>query len=147
MRCVGATVADKISLGTYRSQEWLDARIAYADSGCWEWHGRMDKHGYGQPQIDGRNVFAHRFVYTLLVGPIPAGLALDHLCSNKCCVNPQHLEPVTIAENRIRDGQRRTHCNRGHLLDEMNTYLWRRERKCRICRKQKAAEWYLLNKT
>ncbi len=147
-RCVGKTVASKISMGPYRHQEWLDARITYANNGCWEWHGRMDRHGYGQVHIEGRNQFAHRLVYTWRVGPIPDGLALNHLCSNKCCVNPQHLEPVTIAENRIRDRLRRTHCKHGHLLDEQNTYLHEgRWRHCRTCRKQTAAAYYVQRKS
>lgn len=71
---------------------------------CWEWTGPRHYKGYGKtgaPGPDGSR-FAHRVVYQYLVGPIPSGLVLDHLCGNKWCVNPTHLEPVTSRENTIR---------------------------------------------
>jgi hypothetical protein len=72
--------------------------------GCWVWTGTTDKDGYGVLGVDGRFVRAHRFAYELLVGPIPEGLELDHLCFNRPCVNPGDLEPVTTQENlRRRD--------------------------------------------
>lgn len=78
--------------------------------GCWLWHGCADALGYGQVAADGRNnrkVQAHRAVYELMVGPIPDGLHLDHLCCVPACVRPSHLEPVTQAENNRRSGARR----------------------------------------
>lgn len=66
---------------------------------CWEWHGSKSKKGYGQATFAGKNRQAHRVAYELLVGPIPEGLTLDHICRAHHCVNPDHLEPVTSAEN------------------------------------------------
>lgn len=67
--------------------------------GCWEWRGGRSRAGYGVFSVDRIQVKAHRFIYELLVGPIPSGLVIDHLCSNPPCVRPDHLEAVTTAEN------------------------------------------------
>lgn len=75
--------------------------------GCWEWTAQINPNGYGSFKVDGRPRRAHRVVYEWLVGPIPAGLELDHLCFNKACVRPDHLEPVTHKENMQRMNARR----------------------------------------
>jgi uncharacterized protein (DUF983 family) len=110
---------------------------------CWLWRGTKSN-GYGVFWVPpGRLVLAHRFAYTLLVGPIPEGLEPDHLCRVPACVRPladafglAHLEPVTHAENMAR-GYWATapHCKRGHLFDEANTY-WTSagKRQCRQCK-------------
>ena len=69
---------------------------------CWIWQLAIDQDGYGQVSINGRNLQAHRFYYEQSIGPIPDGLLLDHLCRVRCCVNPDHLEPVTTLENTRR---------------------------------------------
>lgn len=84
---------------------------------CWIWTGAAtNKYGHSQVRFGGRNVYVHRLSYELLVGPIPAGLVIDHLCRNARCVNPAHLEPVTLGENTRRAARPpSTHCKRGHL--------------------------------
>jgi hypothetical protein len=111
------------------------------DNGCWPWLAAK-KWGYGCFALDGGRiqVRAHRYSYEVLVGPIPDGLTIDHLCRNRGCVNPSHLEPVTMGINVLRGegpsakNARATHCSRGHPYDEKNTY--RRKdggRDCRRC--------------
>jgi hypothetical protein len=82
--------------------ERLVVKYRQSSAGCWEWTGRTNKDGYGKFYLGGVHVAAHRAAYELLVGPIPEGLVLDHLCCNPRCVNPEHLEPVTGAENLLR---------------------------------------------
>jgi hypothetical protein len=92
-------------------------------TGCWTWRGGMNRGGYGLFQPAGEtSTVAHRYAYESMVGPIPDGLHLDHLCSNRLCVNPWHLEPVTQAVNtrRATDKLRRTHCSAGHPLSGEN---------------------------
>jgi hypothetical protein len=110
---------------------------------CWLWTGALLDSGYGFFWVDNtRQVVAHRFAYELLVGTIPEGLQLDHLCRVRNCVNPKHLEPVTNRENALRSesfsgrSARQTHCVHGHPFDEANTYIWvgrPTHRQCRIC--------------
>jgi hypothetical protein len=110
------------------------------ETGCWVYTGHRDADGYGKIWIAGKTCRVHRVSYQLLIGPIPPGLQLDHLCRVRPCFNPAHLEPVTNEENSRRSGlnQRpRTHCPRGDEYTEENTY---RDRKgygsCRTCRKR-----------
>lgn len=107
---------------------------------CWRWQAAIRSDGYGAFSYDGRMRVAHRYAYQLLVGPIPAGLQIDHLCRIRHCVNPAHLEVVTQRVNLFRgDGwpgrqKRQAHCKRGHPFDLPNTYLSKKgERICRTC--------------
>lgn len=106
------------------------------NSGCWLWVGPALPKGYGMVRAPGRgNVGVHRHVFELLIGPIPGGLHLDHLCRTPPCCNPDHLEPVSSAEN-TRRGEKatRTHCVAGHEFTEANTYHRRNgTRMCRAC--------------
>lgn len=103
---------------------------------CWEWTGRRTR-GYGQFGWNGRGWFTHRLAYEALVGPIPDGLVLDHLCRNPPCVNPNHLEPVTQGEN-VRRGYwgTRTHCSNGHEYTPESTYQTTGRRRCAPCQRR-----------
>lgn len=112
-----------------------------APNGCWEWTAGLFSNGYGQFWSSGRIVGAHRWAYEALVGPIPEGLELDHLCRNIKCVNPTHLEPVTSKENTLRgEGptaqnakkQACTKCGSPYVAVGVKTQV-------RICRKCSAA--------
>lgn len=108
---------------------------------CWVWTGWCDKRGYGKFRPTSRQsdpkVQAHRFAYELVVDVIPAGLELDHLCRNKSCVNPAHLEAVTPQVNidrRITANSLKTHCPQKHEYNEGNTYVGKDgARSCRAC--------------
>lgn len=121
--------------------ELLWPRVEMGDSlACWMWHGPIDRHGYGKIHSGSRqnsvHLRAHRVAYALFKGLIPEGLTIDHLCRNRLCCNPFHLEAVTAAENvrRGRNNNReKTHCIHGHEFSEENTYLWHGKRRCRRC--------------
>jgi hypothetical protein len=115
--------------------------------GCWIWIGSKGVNGYGHFNIKrGVKIGAHRIAYELLKTAIPEGLEIDHLCRTRDCVNPDHMEPVTHAENMRRSTAGRnlgpmhrakTHCPGGHPYDLENTYLCPNgARQCRICRRE-----------
>lgn len=118
-------------------EERFWAKIDMTDS-CWLWTGALND-GYGRFHIDSSTrVFAHRYAYELKVGPIPEGLTLDHLCRVRHCVNPDHLDPVTHAENVRRSpiqvtaiNARKTHCPHGHQYSGRDRRGWR---VCHTCR-------------
>ena len=113
---------------------------------CWLWTGALKSGGYGQFFAE-KYALAHRVAYELVVGPIPEGLTLDHLCRVHNCVNPAHLEPVTNGEN-LRRGMgptgihaRATHCPKGHEYTVENTYRNKKGwRTCRACRVREGAK-------
>lgn len=132
----------------------LSSHIAVSPSGCWMWD-RLNWAGYGSPVgLHGTHMTPHRAVYLLLIGPIPDGLDLDHVCHDpescpggvgcphRACVNPAHLAPATRSANLRRGnaGRRqrdRTHCVHGHEYTAGNTYTCPRgKRECRTCRRE-----------
>lgn len=111
-----------------------------AEGDCWEWTRSRNVRGYGVASVNGKQRPAHRVAWEFLVGPIPEGMQLDHLCYNPPCVNPDHLEVVTPRVNslrsRTRPGQsRKTHCINGHRFTPDNTYIRKdtASRQCRTC--------------
>jgi len=108
---------------------------------CWEWQAGKSG-GYGYFSVGGRRgrmIQAHRISYELSRGEIPAGREIDHLCRNRACVNPEHLDLVTSPENTRRAMGHRVYlrpprCKHGHLFDEANTYWWGGMRQCRACK-------------
>jgi hypothetical protein len=115
------------------------------NSGCWLWTGCANRFGYGRFRIDGHMRVAHRVVYEAHKGSVPDGLVLDHLCRVRCCVNPDHLEPVTKIENDRRGisgavcaarYRAMTHCSNGHEFTPRNTRLFVDGEgiTCRACR-------------
>lgn len=124
--------------------------------GCIEWLGSKTPLGYGHFHVDGRAVYAHRWSYEYHVGPIPDGLVIDHLCRNTSCVNPDHLEPVTHAENvkrgtsidhLVAKARSKTECPQGHPYDDENTYVHPKAgfRGCKTCRRDATRRWRMRN--
>ena len=116
--------------------------------GCWNWSGRVGRKGYGQfGNGRSRSTLVHKIAYEAIRGPVPDGLELDHLCRNRRCVNPDHLEPVTHRENVLRgDGlaaknARKTLCFKcGATLGGENA-VSTKDRSCRRCAFARQAEW------
>ena len=120
-------------------------------SGCWLWTASTSGGGYGQFNVAGLATRqAHRLAYEHHAGPIPEGLVLDHLCRVRNCVNPDHLEVVTQAENNRRAAAVRlkvTHCPEGHAFDEANTRTDSKGRRhCRACHRREASRYRALVK-
>lgn len=143
--------ADNYDMTPADLPERLSRRIVIADTDCWEWTGSHTTAGYGNLSWEGRITYIHRVVYTLLRGEIPARRQIDHLCRNRGCCNPAHLEVVTPKENArrgLRSGKRGhkvTHCPQGHeyavegrlvcVNHEKDYWGWH----CLTCQRAKAA--------
>lgn len=123
---------------------------------CWQWTGATNSGGYGKFSSSGSPGYAHRWAWAHFNGPIPDGLVIDHLCRNRSCVNPWHMEPVTQKVNVRRSDRslvvvprgpnRRPRplkglCKRGHSLKDAYQYPNSRRRDCLTCRRARAREW------
>lgn len=130
----------------------IKKRSTILANGYWQWTGPLEKSGYGRVGAGKRKWLAHRAAYAAFNGPIPEGLIIDHLCRNRGCVNPAHLETVTPQQNTLRGETLaaanvvKTHCAKGHPFDDHNTYFnpgkAGRARACRICSNQSSKEYY-----
>jgi hypothetical protein len=124
--------------------------VVDTETGCWVWMAARNARGYGVVKADGKTQLAHRVYYEQHVGPIPSGLVIDHLCRNRACVNPSHMEPVTNKVNILRGisppaanaGKRQ--CDNGHEYTPENTYVRRDTgaRMCRTCRRSAWRRWH-----
>lgn len=120
------------------------SKIREGNNGCWEWAGHK-RGGYGRFTIKSRLLSAHRYSYELFRKPIPVGLQIDHLCRNKACVNPNHLEVVTNQENCQRRTRLITHCPNGHEYTDDNLVpyaLSQGRRACKECQKEYMLNYY-----
>lgn len=133
-------------MNAHRWLERMTAKVEVDANGCWLWLGKKDiGTGYGRVRFRGAQIGAHRRMYELVNGPIPAGLQIDHLCRVRLCINPVHLEAVTPRENTMRStavtkkNAQKTACPQGHPYNDHNTY--RRPdggRDCRICQSRRS---------
>ena len=134
-------------------------KIAAGENCCIVWTGGLNGAGYAQFYVGRTSLaetgksYGHRWAYEYFIGPIPAGMHLDHLCRNRRCVNPYHLEPVTVRENLLRgEGPSavhavKTHCPAGHAYAGENLYVHPRKgyRVCRACGRDRARARYRRN--
>lgn len=125
-------------------QERFVGKYRVTETGCWEWLAARTRAGYGVFTVDGACVRVHRYAYELYNGPVPDGMVVDHLCRNRACVNPAHLEAVRNVTNVLRgtgpsaQNVMKTHCPKGHPYDDENTCYSNGRRHCRTCKRERA---------
>lgn len=137
-----------ISLRSPNADEIMKFHARYTKSdGCWTWRGCLHSSGYGSFYMGRQKVSAHRLAFVIHNGEIPDGLVIDHLCRNRSCVNPEHLEAVTQSRN-VRRGllcadtiRLGSNCSKGHLIDEESIMRTKRGPRCRICNRNYMREY------
>lgn len=135
------------------------SKVRQRKNGCWEWLGSRTG-GYGRFVLNGRRgavnatTLAHRVCFIALIGPIPDGYDLHHLCGNRCCVNPTHCMPIEAKAHRnghnfqgrktsSRNRRAKVRCAQGHAYDDANTYIDPLgKRHCRVCKREALARFY-----
>ena len=125
-------------------KQHIKSKVEIDENGCWNWTGKIAKNGYGHityPNKNDRKTYLiHRITYALFKSEIPIGMTIDHLCRNRKCCNPEHLEIVTSKENTLRGNgiaginARKTHCIKNHPLSGNNLYITPdKRRNCKKC--------------
>ena len=112
----------RLSSKTSTQNEIFFSHISKGES-CWEWTGHKDDCGYGRFNAKSGKTMAHRYSYEAHVGPIPAGLVIDHVCYNRACVNPAHLQAVSVKQN----GENRSGANRDNLSSGIRGVTWHKK--------------------
>jgi hypothetical protein len=122
--------------------------IPEPNSGCWLWIAGLNTYGYGVFKINNHQRPAHRYILSIFEGERPSHVHVDHLCRTECCVNPAHLEFVSVKENARRGikGVLTTHCPSGHEYTEENTRRSGGRRHCRTCASRRSLERWLIEK-
>lgn len=113
-------------------------RYTVLDNECWQWNGYIDKGGYGIAWLDSKNQYAHRIFYSHYNGEIDSKLTIDHLCRNRSCVNPTHLEQVSLSVNAKRaiEFNGSEYCKSGHIKDKVKTLRGYSFKFCSVCKNE-----------
>jgi hypothetical protein len=139
-----------VPLGVYERTSALEralSRVVVTSTNCLEFRGGLDAYGYGRISHEGQHRKLHRAMYEVFVGPIPEGCELDHLCLNRACCNPAHLEVVTVSNHRRKHQPRREFCKHGHRFDANPTVHSNGTQRCKQCAAIRARIYRRLNRT
>lgn len=127
-------------------ERYADRLVEDPETGCINWTGQVVNWGYGRVTIDRKVYAVHRVFYEIFKGPIPEGMQVDHICRNRLCQNPDHLQAVTKSENVALGHLRNTHCPKGHPYEDGNIIFDNGARRCRTCNREKCRNRYWLRR-